>query len=103
MESLSRLLFSDASLLPALGQLAERKAAAGEGLGGASEEQPSILMQLLMSLEQHHMVGEGAATLAGGPAPSDLAAPDSPFDPAGLPDQPSWIPTGLFSMRVSCP
>ncbi|KAL4422669.1 hypothetical protein ABPG75_008866 [Micractinium tetrahymenae] len=101
MESLSRLLFSDASLLPALGQLAERKAAAGEGVGGgggAGEEQPSILMQLLMSLEQHHMAGE-----AGVPAEMAAAAaatpPDSPFDPAGLPDQPSWIPAGLFSLR----
>lgn len=104
MESLSRLLFSDASLLPALGQLAEKKAAAGEGVGvGAGEEQPSILMQLLMSLEQHHMAGEAGAPagLAGTAAAAELAPPDSPFDPAGLPEQPSWIPAGLFSMRVS--
>ncbi len=101
MESLSRLLFSDASLLPALGQLAERKAAAGEGGGGAGEEQPSILMQLLMSLEQHHLMGEAGTLPAGTAAAAEVTPPDSPFDPAGLPDQPSWIPTGLFSLPVS--
>lgn len=96
MQSLTDLLAADASLLPLLNQLAEQRAAAsgagaraGAGLdvharqparqqaaeGEPSTAQPSLLVQLLQSLEQ----------------------PAVPA--AGVDARPSWIPSGLFQVR----
>ena len=105
MESLSQLLFSDASLLPSLTQLAEHRAAhGGGGSGGVAgalgmvpeeqQEQPSLLVQLLRDFEQQQ--GPQFGGCGGGGAGGSEAGL---FDAHGvLRHEPSWIPTAMFTV-----